>query len=110
MKVQIAALTDAGSVRQVNEDTISVLGWRPINQRGQPSVMGTQVERPELILLADGMGGHAYGERASELVVQYLNRNVDRLSTELETVLAEADAELLAVAEREPDTKGMGTT
>jgi len=50
--IEIAAVTDAGSVRQFNEDSIAT-----------DSAIGVAV-------LADGMGGHRAGEVASQMATQ----------------------------------------
>ena len=110
MKISVRAGTDIGRVRTHNEDYHKALG-------GDEAPPGVDA----LLVVADGMGGHAAGEVASQMtvegVVQALaNRSVD--SPELEdtdfggslgTALEEVNREVWR-AGQEPDKKGMGTT
>jgi PPM family protein phosphatase len=54
VRFRVRAATDRGRVRVVNEDSF--------------------VAEPPLFLVADGMGGHAYGDRASQETVRVLTR------------------------------------
>lgn len=64
MKLEIAAKTDPGCVRQNNEDSLAV------------------DEELGLLLVADGMGGHNSGEVASELASSVVRDNLRRLIIE----------------------------
>ncbi|MGO0575786.1 PP2C family protein-serine/threonine phosphatase [Ornithinimicrobium panacihumi] len=71
---------------------------------------------PELLLLCDGMGGHAAGDVASSLVVAELahldgeSHGADDALDILERALEEANSRLADVMEVYPDSDGMGTT
>ena len=71
---------------------------------------------PELLVLCDGMGGHAAGDVASSLVVGELvhldgeSHGADDALDILEHALAEANNRLADVMEVYPDSDGMGTT
>lgn len=75
---------------------------------------------PQLIAVADGMGGHAAGEVASRIAVQVLHRltptltatdiDEDSVSDLLMHSLHSIDEEIAAVAEEEIEKRGMGTT
>ncbi|GAA4550571.1 hypothetical protein GCM10023175_40910 [Pseudonocardia xishanensis] len=72
-----------------------------------------------LLVVADGMGGHAHGELASALTVAAMLEMDERLPAdtseldllaELTAAVDDASAKLAAHAQQEPDTQGMGTT
>jgi protein phosphatase len=93
--LRYAARSDRGLVRTNNEDSVYA-GAR-------------------LLALADGMGGHAAGEVASQLVIAALAHLDDDepggdLLGKLETAVRAGNAEIAAHVEMEPDLEGMGTT
>ncbi len=93
ISILAGAATDAGRVRDHNEDSV---------------LMATG-----LFAVADGIGGHAAGEVASELAVMRLGRlgNVADLGPEsVRTHLATANQEILDSAAGDPARGGMGTT
>ncbi|SOC58335.1 PP2C family protein-serine/threonine phosphatase [Ornithinimicrobium cerasi] len=71
---------------------------------------------PELLVLCDGMGGHAAGDVASSLVVGELvhldgeSHGADDALDILEQAVEEANDRLADVMEAYPDSSGMGTT
>lgn len=90
--VSVGACTDVGAVRSLNEDRHYV---------------GTFIW-----VVADGMGGHAAGEVASEIVVTHLRElDYDHLeqSAIVDTVMA-ANAAVLAYGREHPQARGLGST
>ena len=71
---------------------------------------------PELLVLCDGMGGHAAGDVASSLVVGELvhldgeSHGADDALDILERAIEEANGRLADVMDVYPDSDGMGTT
>lgn len=71
---------------------------------------------PELLVLCDGMGGHAAGDVASSLVVGELvhldgeSHGADDMLDILETAMLAANDRLAEVAEQTAALEGMGTT
>jgi len=104
--------THTGSVREVNEDAVStVLDWRETLGLGDKD----QSARGHLFALSDGMGGHAAGDIASDLVIETLFRTYyDSKTTAVEVSLAQAIKEANRVvcdtAEATPEYAGMGAT
>jgi protein phosphatase len=100
-----AIRTDPGAVRPLNED--SVVFVAPLN--GDPAAA-----QGSLMLVADGMGGHAAGEVASALASQTVRRVYYECRGAAPGVLAAAfEAAHRAIqnwAEQNPECKGMGTT
>ncbi|BBX98963.1 protein phosphatase 2C domain-containing protein [Mycobacterium lacus] len=93
--LRYAARSDRGLVRANNEDSVYA-GAR-------------------LLALADGMGGHAAGEVASQLVIAALAHLDDDepggdLLAKLEAAVRAGNAAIAAQVEMEPDLEGMGTT
>ena len=102
MQLSVAAGTDVGRIREGNEDSLYADADR---ERG-------------LFIVADGMGGHAAGEVASEMAVQIVARDLtdvrDLTQAEAGTRMADAlKAANRAIYERtiqEAEKQGMGTT
>ncbi|QLL07483.1 PP2C family protein-serine/threonine phosphatase [Mycobacterium vicinigordonae] len=93
--LRYAARSDRGLVRSNNEDSVYA-GAR-------------------LLALADGMGGHAAGEVASQLVVGALapldyDEPGGDLLAKLDAAVREGNSAIAAQVEMEPDLEGMGTT
>lgn len=99
-----AARTDVGMIRSGNEDNFAV-HVPPPAERG-------------LFVVADGMGGHAAGEVASEMAVQTLERELSGIKDLDDRSSAERVSDALRMANRtihdrtitEVDKQGMGTT
>lgn len=93
--LRYAARSDRGLVRANNEDSVYA-GAR-------------------LLALADGMGGHAAGEVASQLVIAALAHLDDDepggdLLTQLNDAVHEGNSAIAAHVEADPELEGMGTT
>jgi len=93
--LRYAAHSDRGLVRANNEDSVYA-GAR-------------------LLALADGMGGHAAGEVASQLVIAALAPLDDDepggdLLAKLDAAVRAGNAAIAAQVEMEPELEGMGTT
>ena len=110
MKVTVRAATDTGKVRAHNEDYFAAL-------EGKESPPGVDA----LLVVADGMGGHAAGEVASQMTVEGILGILASNSEEsfklegnafgafLGKVLEEVNQDVWQ-AGQESDKRGMGTT
>ncbi len=102
MRLRVAWATDPGLEREENEDAVVV--WR--NKAGLDT----------LLVVCDGMGGHAAGQTASSIASKTLTRvlaedgdegpNVDRLKR----ACKQANTAVYAASEENPEWKGMGST
>ena len=95
MKLNYAIGSDQGLVRGNNEDSAYA--------------------GPHLLILADGMGGHAAGEVASQLMVEHVSQlDIDPGSDDMRSMLAtaadEANRSIARRIKKSPETDGMGTT
>ena len=97
-------LTDAGKVRDHNEDSVIILS----NSDGN-----------YLMAIADGMGGHSAGEVASSIAINYLQKNFNESFKNMSKVDAvnwirdsvdEINSSIFEYEAVHPESKGMGTT
>ncbi|HEY7326820.1 MAG TPA: GYF domain-containing protein [Gemmataceae bacterium] len=112
----LGSATTRGRVRDRNEDSVLVqqCSWSNLDQRHDVA----------LIAVADGMGGHNAGDRASSLVLRALGKVLAPLVTTalheqalppdpsevLEGGLIEANRLVREISQRNPAWKGMGST
>ncbi len=93
--LRYSARSDRGLVRANNEDSVYA--------------------GPRLLALADGMGGHAAGEVASQLVIAALAHLDDDepggdLLSKLDDAVHQGNSAIAAHVDAEPELEGMGTT
>ncbi|MGQ0639191.1 MAG: Stp1/IreP family PP2C-type Ser/Thr phosphatase [Gemmatimonadaceae bacterium] len=102
MDLTVAARTDVGMIRSGNEDAFFAHATPQIG----------------LFIVADGMGGHAAGEVASEMAVQIVSRELstigdlhgDGVRDRVSRALREANRAIFERTLAESDKQGMGTT
>jgi protein phosphatase len=100
LKLTAAGLTDVGIIRSGNEDNYLI------------------VPDYRLFIVADGMGGHAAGEVASEMAVRIIAREVGNCTSVSDTEAADrmrraihsANGAIFQRTLKEHDKRGMGTT
>lgn len=102
--LETGQLSDPGCVRRRNEDAIAVLA----------SPAGREPGQALLALVADGMGGHQAGDRASQLAVATISRLYASGAGSPERTLLDAfqaaNQAIFAEAMADPARRGMGTT
>lgn len=103
---RIGMKTDLGCVRENNEDKAEFY---------EPDDPPTLAVRGSLYMVADGMGGHAAGQIASELAIKkalaaYYSSNGEDPGDALLDALRSANDHVFQVAATIPGRSGMGTT
>ena len=100
--VSVFGDTDVGRVRSVNQDSVVV-------RAGDDAPLGEA-----LIAVADGMGGHAAGEVASQMSLDMLISSLASASAPDERAMRDAfsraNAGVFSAASQNPEYRGMGTT
>ena len=129
LAVNAFGVTDTGRVRPSNEDQFLIAELTKTMRIRHTSLAEPKLlqgdERGHLFLVADGMGGHRAGEQASALAVIAIEQftlntfkwffhadgaDAQRVLTQFQTALREADSRILEESAEHPDWKGMGTT
>ncbi len=100
--MKLYAMTDVGRKREVNQDFVYVTD-KPVGPF------------PNLLVVADGMGGHKAGDFASKYTVKILHQELETTTLEkpeeiLKTVIETANCELIKAAHSDVKLEGMGTT
>jgi protein phosphatase len=94
--------TDVGMVREVNQDYVF-------------STETSIGKLPNLLVVADGMGGHRAGEYASRLAVEVLKQELAASTEEspeamMKNAITRANERVLEAARQDAKLSGMGTT
>ena len=102
--MQYFSITDPGKVRERNEDTVAICE------------NGT---KEKLLIVADGMGGHKDGEKASHIALNHITKRFESISSVgnkedainwIQTTVSEANVEIFKYVTEHPESQGMGTT
>ena len=106
LRLDVAQLTDVGRKREHNEDNMAYVIPK------DPQVMAY---KGALFIVADGMGGHAAGEVASEIAVDtvsnaYYQDDNDNVPASLLSAIRRANAAIHQRAAENMLRSGMGTT
>lgn len=104
--VRYAALTDVGVKRSHNQDACAA---QPAADAAAFAATG------HVFVVADGMGGHAVGEKASAKAVRdipflYLRHAKDGAAAALRRAFLEANAGIFTIGQENPEFRGLGTT
>ena len=123
IKVSVFARTDVGQQREHNEDAFLVADLTLRNASLLPEVREHELgPKGTLLMVADGMGGAAAGEVASEMATDsvyehltehWLQDNEDtpqQFAFRLREAVEGANTKIHEHAKQNPDRRGMGTT
>lgn len=103
--------THRGRVRSANEDGIAIEGKVLVGDMPAPAAM-TIVKDTCVLMIADGMGGHARGAAASRTVLDLLIADAERLASPptCADAIRSANDHLYELMQADPSAVGMGTT
>jgi protein phosphatase len=129
LAVKAFGITDTGKVRHSNEDQFLIAELSKRMRVWQTSLPEPKLQvgedRAHLFLVADGMGGHQAGERASAIAVAAIEQftlntfrwffaadspGAQKVLTQFQSALSQADDKILEEAAGNPELAGMGTT
>jgi protein phosphatase len=121
--VHVFGHTDVGRTREHNEDAFVVADLTRGKATLTPELRTHEVgDRGSLFMVADGMGGAAAGEIASEMAVEIIQQeledalaggeapNEERFATAIKRATASANVHIHTFAVEHPEYRGMGTT
>lgn len=104
-EIAASVQTDKGCVREANEDS---------GRYAKPNDRTLLLNKGTLLIVADGMGGHASGEVASGMAVELVSRLYYQGQGDSQAVLKEAVEEanrlIYAASIKDEKLNGMGTT
>src|SRR6187399_860643 len=122
-------ITHPGKIRESNEDQFLIAELSKRMRAWQTSLPEPKLQvgedRAHLLLVADGMGGHQAGERASAIAVAAIeqftlntfrwffapdNPGAQKVLAQFQSALSQADAKVFEEASENPELHGMGTT
>ncbi|WP_316231112.1 PP2C family protein-serine/threonine phosphatase [Bradyrhizobium sp. SZCCHNR1051] len=109
--LEVAALTNVGLVRKINEDAI-LIGEELISEREYGPERFTLPDHKSLLIVADGMGGHRDGALASRTALSAILQ-ISPSGTELwewENAIHFANDAIYSAMDCAPSSRGMGTT
>jgi len=129
LSVKAFGVTDKGKVRTANEDQFLIAELTKAMRIWQTSLSEPKLqvgeERGHLFLVADGMGGHRAGERASAIAVAAIEQftlnsfkwffgsndaEAKKVLAQFQSAFGQADAQIVEEAAERPELRGMGTT
>jgi len=123
IKITVFGKTDLGRTRDHNEDSFLVADLTTGEASLQPSVREHMLgPKGTLLLVADGMGGAASGEVASQMAIETVFDHLEKtwcaddatgpeqFATNLKEAVEATNTRIYTAARERPEHKGMGTT
>ncbi|HEY2785218.1 MAG TPA: protein phosphatase 2C domain-containing protein [Fimbriiglobus sp.] len=106
-KIRHGSLTDVGVKRSHNQDACAV---QPAADEAMWQLFG------HIFIVADGMGGHAVGEKASAMAVRSIpliyqkHVQTEGVVTAINRAFEETNSAIYEIGKNNPEFKGLGTT
>jgi len=123
VKITVFGKTDLGRTRDHNEDSFLVADLTTREASLQPHVREHMLgPKGTLLLVADGMGGAASGEVASQMAIETVFQHLEKtwcaddanapeqFATHLKEAVEATNIRIYTAARERPEHKGMGTT
>ncbi|KAF0845283.1 PP2C family protein-serine/threonine phosphatase [Nocardia caishijiensis] len=116
-RVSVTAITHRGAIREDNEDCVGWSGWSLSGNETSSLSIESTIHEPMLIVVCDGMGGHAGGAQASRMACELLTApggvtgdSVAELTAALRARLQLTSDAINDRADAQPELAGMGCT
>lgn len=111
LRLEAAGITHRGTVRDNNQDCIAIGFWLSQETVTSARAFEHSLDQPFACIVADGMGGHNDGERASLFVARSLARRLSVTGLDgVGAAVRAVNAELFAQLQQNPELAGMGST
>ena len=123
IKIRVFGMSDVGKTRDHNEDRFLVADLTRQDASLRPTVREHEIgERGSLFVVADGMGGAAAGELASEMATDTVYSHLvkmwgsdkeatpQKFAYRLKEAVEVANTHIHTYAKAHPEVRGMGTT
>ena len=123
IRVTVFGKTDLGRARDHNEDSFLVADLSRNNASLQPEVRNHELgPKGTLLMVADGMGGAAAGEVASEMATKTVHQHMmtewgadtentpQKFAYRLKEAVEKTNSHIHQYAKDHPEVRGMGTT
>lgn len=112
LKAIVTAATHVGAQRETNEDAVVLGDWVAAAPCSGPTSITVPPGASFVCAVADGLGGHAAGEVASNYVARGLAALAGGIkdASDLKRALVGMNSELFDQMDATPDLAGMGTT
>ncbi len=114
MRARCVAFTHRGLKRSNNEDSLLVAGWIRSSPMEEPIDFEFPLNSYRVVAVADGLGGHAAGDIASQYALArietLLGGGTEINEQSLKQTLIQVHRELVDLSKAAPAFHGMGTT